>query len=376
MKNTLKILMCLVFAFVLVLGVVSCGDDDEGPTSVVITFDYSEWADAECDEDERDVEIGERIGTLPKASMEGYTFKGWFVEDDFLLLQEDPGALSGLDKIKSSWKPEEDATVYAWFVEATTEDTPSEPVHNCNTAGHVWDTVTTAPTCDAAGTKTLTCKYCKYSNSDAVYQAQNPALGHQWVAEGEIDDGGWTYMALARYRKCHREGCEIQETKPLRNITSYATMTVSNESSNQSGPWPGTAEWPSNLTDGKWDTGPNNKGCAPNGGGPLTIQLTFNTPSEIDQLAMSVVGLGDRDGGTSSKYEIYFWYAGEEDFRADPVATGYLESTNGTKETAECIDRTMDDQPLMAIKIVFPTTRNGEEFFREIAIAVAEDEEE
>jgi hypothetical protein len=136
------------------------------------------------------------------------------------------------------------------------------------------------------------------------------------------------------------------------------------------------AEWPSNLTDNNWDSGPNGKGCAPKGGGPLTIQFIFNTPSEIDQLAMSVAGLGDRDGGNSSKFEVYFWYAAEDDFREDPVATGYFESKHGTKEGAYCIDRTMDDQPLMGIKIVLPTTRNGEEMFREFAIAVAEDAED
>lgn len=369
MKNTLKILMCLVFAFVLVFAAVSCGEKE--PESVVITFDYSEF-DADCDEDERDVDAGAKIGTLPKATLDGYTFKGWFSEDDFALLQEDPDALAELDKIKSSWKPTEDATLYAWFVKASTgDDTPAEPTHNCNTSGHRWVTETTPATCDADGTKTMTCEVCRYSTSDAVYKSQNPALGHQWVEEGAVDDGGWTYIALARQRKCHREGCEYTETKQLQNITSYATMTCTLEA----GAWPGMAEWPANLTDGKWDTGPNNKGCAPKGGGPLTIQLIFNTPSEIDQLAMSVCGLGDRDGGNSSKFEIYFWYAAEEDFRADPAATGYLESTNGTKETAYCIDRTMDDQPLMGIKIVFPTTRNGEELFREIAIAVAPEEE-
>ena len=374
MKNTLKILMCLVLAFSMLFGAVSCGGDGEstGPETVVITFDYSQF-DADCDEDEKEVEVGKKIGTLPKATLSGYTFKGWFVEEDFELLMEDPSAIDGLSKVKTSWKPEEDTTLYAWFVVASSEDDgPAEPVHNCNTAGHRWVTTTTAPTCNADGTKTMECEVCHYSTSDAVYKSQNPALGHQWVEEGQIDDGGWTYMALARYRKCYREGCAVQETKPLKNITSYATMTCTLEA----GAWPGMAEWPSNLTDNKWDTGPNGKGCAPKGGGPLTIQFIFNTPSEIDQLAMSVAGLGDRDGGNSSKFEVYFWYAAEDDFREDPVATGYFESKHGTKEGAYCIDRTMDDQPLMGIKIVLPTTRNGEEMFREFAIAVAEDAEE
>lgn len=372
MKNTLKRVFCLVFAFVFLLGVVACGGND-GETSgaIIITFDYSEF-DADCDEDERELTAGQKIGTLPKATLDGYSFKGWFNEDDFALLQEDPSALADLDKIKSSWKPTEDTTLYAWFVQASTgNDTPTEPTHNCNTAGHRWTESVTPATCGAAGTKTLVCEVCRYSSNDAVYSSQNPALGHQWVAEGQLDDGGWTYMALARYRKCHREGCEYQETKPLKNITSYATMTCTLEA----GAWPGMAEWQANLTDNKWDTGPNGKGCAPKGGGPLTIQLIFNTPSEIDQLAMSVVGLGDRDGGASSKFEVYFWYAAEDDFREDPIATGYFESKHGNQEGAYCIDRTMDDQPLMGIKIVLPTTRNGEEFFREIAIAVAEDAE-
>jgi hypothetical protein len=134
------------------------------------------------------------------------------------------------------------------------------------------------------------------------------------------------------------------------------------------------AEWPSNLTDNKWDTGPSGKGVSPKSGGPLTIQLILDTPTKIDQLAMSVVGRGE--DGYASKFEVYVWYSAESDFGEDPVATGYFESTQGTKETAYCIDRTMDDQPLMGIKIVLPTTRNGKEMFREFAIAVAEDAED
>lgn len=395
MKNTLRILMCLVLVLTFIFGgIIACekkGDEesssveeessesskkkDEGDEEevVIITFDYADFEDAECDEDEREVKPGKGIGALPKPTLSGYTFKGWFTEEDYATLQDDPEA--DVTKIKTSWKPKEDTVVYAWFVEASAAgsgDGSGTSTANCAKGIHSWEYDEVAATCEKAGSLTKRCTVCKERQIDALYAQQNKALGHQWIEEGAIDDGGWTYIALAQQRTCKREGCGKTETKQMKNITSLTQMTVSLEA----GAWPGTADWPGNLTDGKWDTGPNGNGCAPKGGGPLVITMLFNKPSEIDQLAISCVGLGDADGGTSSAFDVFFWYAAEEDFRDTAAVSGYLSSTNGTRETAYCIDRTMDDQPLMGIKIVFEKTLNGVEYFREIAIAQAIEEEE
>ena len=391
MKNTLKILMCIILALTFIFGgIVACDNtpDESSEQSessekeeessekeqepIIITFDYDDWDDVDCDEDERELEPGKKIGTLPKPTLSGYTFKGWFTEEDYASLQDDPEA--DVDKVKTSWKPDEDTVLFAWFVEDTEGDDSGSGTGtaDCSKGIHSWTYDEVPATCDKAGSLTKRCEVCKEREIDVLYAQQNKALGHQWIEEGAIDDGGWTYIGLARQRTCKRDGCGKTETKQLKNITSLTSMTVQLAA----GAWPETSAWPGNLTDGKWDTGPNGNGCAPKGGGPLTITMLFNTPSEIDQIAISCVGLGDKDEGTSSAFDVYLWYAAEEDFREEASNSGYLSSTNGTRETAYCIDRTMDDQPLLGIKIVFKKTLNGVEYFREIALGQTVDEEE
>ena len=179
--------------------------------------------------------------------------------------------------------------------------------------------------------------------------------GHTWSVYDTSNE------ALKASVTC--EICGKTETSNLENITSSATMTCTIDA----GGWPSMAEWPSNLTDDNWDAGYASKGCAPKTGGPLTILLIFNSPTEIDQLAMSVEGRGE--DGYASKFEVYVWYSTESDFGEDPVETGYFLSTNGTKETAYCVDLSSGGKLISGIKIVVPKTLNGEEYFREIAVA-------
>ena len=68
-------------------------------------------------------------------------------------------------------------------------------------------------------------------------------------------------------------------------------------------------------------------------------------------------------------------YADENDFGEASVHAGTILTTNGTRETAYIIDRTMDDRPITGIKIVQATTNNGVEFWREIAVGRIPDEE-
>ena len=365
MKNTIRILMCLALALTMILGLIACS-----PKTATVTFDYSEWEDAECDEDERVLEIGAKIGKLPKPTLDGYKFKGWYTEEEYDLVTSGEDA----EKAKTTLIVEEDITLYAHFEKdlASGDDSSGggssqTGSFDCAKGVHNWATATTEPTCTKAGTKVEECQICHKSNSDAIYSAQNPALGHQWVADGAIDDGGWTYVALARKRECHREGCDEAEIKQLQNITSNATITVSSDA----GGWPALNEWSGILTDGIWEGKPN---AAPRGGSPLTITILFNTPSEVDQIAMSVKGFGE--DGYSSKFEIYLWYANEEDFREEMAVAGAFLETSGTRDGAICIDRTHDDGILQGIKIVMPKPLNGSEFYEEIALAIAPEEEE
>ena len=378
MKNTLKKLLCLLLVFLFIFSTVACskdedeGDDDESSSSekpsssdgpkyeeIIIIFDYSDNEGVVWDEDfdeELVVEANERIGSLPKPTLAGHSFDGWYDEDDV--------------KMRTTTKLDgsvEEVVFYAKFVESAEGDSGSGTNFNCAKGVHNWKTIREPATCDTAGTSTRFCQICNIDEIDAMYSVQNPALGHQWVEDGAIDDGGWTYIALARQRTCKREGCGKKETKQLENLTSQAQLSVSLDA----GAWPGTAEWPAHLTDGKWETGPNNKGCTPKGGGPLTITFLFTKAVEIDQIAISCVGLSD----DKYKIEVYLMYADENDFGEASVHAGTILTTNGTRETAYIIDRTMDDRPITGIKIVQATTNNGLELWREIAVGRIPDEE-
>ncbi len=366
MKNTIRILMCIALALTMILGLIACS-----PKTATVTFDYSEWDDAECDEDERVLEVGAKIGKLPKATLDGYKFKGWYTEEEYELVSTGEDA----EKVKTTLIVEEDITLYAYFEKVVTDDDSSgggstQPGgFDCAKGVHNWATATTEPTCTKAGTKVEECQICHKSNTDAVYASMNPALGHQWVADGAVDDGGWTYVALARKRECHREGCDEAEVKELQNITARAQVNVTLSN----GGWPGASEWASNLTDGKWDTGPNGKGCTPKGG-DVTIDLIFAQPTEIDQIAMSVYGFGE--DGYTSKYEVFIWYMNEDTFRETPTATGAFLRTTGDKDGAVCIDRTQDSELVQGIRIVCKGCKNGEEMFREVTVAIAPEEDE
>lgn len=375
MKNTLKKLLCLLLVFLFIFSTVACSkdenEDDESSSSekpsssngpkyeeIIIIFDYSDYDGVVWDEDfdeELVVEANERIGSLPKPTLAGHSFDGWYDEDDV--------------KMRTTTKLDgsvEEVVFYAKFVESAEGEGGSGTSFNCAKGVHNWKTIREPATCDTAGTSTRICQICNIDEIDAMYSVQNPALGHQWVEDGAIDDGGWTYIALARQRTCKREGCGKKETKQLENLTSLASVTASIDA----GAWPGTAEWPGILTDNVWEGKPN---AAPKGGGPLTITLLLSKATEIDQIAMAVQGFGE--DGYSSKFSIYLWYADEADFGESPVANGAFLTTSGNREGAICIDRSQDDRPILGIKIVQEKTLHGSEYWEEIAIGKIPDEE-
>lgn len=377
MKNTMKKLLCLILALCFTFTfIISCkkdeGDDDDEESDVEITliFDYSEYEGVEWDEDfdeEMVVEANKKVGSFPKPKLDGYKFDGWY-EDT-----EDPDT-----KLRTTTKysgEETEITLYAKFKEDTGDDDDNgSTTYNCAKGVHNWKITTTPPTCTDAGKKLKVCQICNDEESDAIYSSQNPKLGHQWVEAGAIDDGGWSYIALARQRTCKREGCDYAETIQLENLTSNInSLTVSIDA----GAWPGTAEWPAILTDNKWDgKAANQPDAAPKGGGPLTITMLFNKALDVDQLVICAKGLGE--DGYSSKYKIFIWYADEATFPEGEESAKYpgeLLSTHGTKATAACIDLSAEERPILGIKIVFPKTLHGSELFHEIAIARIPDEE-
>ena len=357
--------MCLILALVFSFGgLVACGnkdDDSDEAATVIITFDYSAYEGVVWDEDfdeEMEIEANQKIGDLPKPTLAGYTFKGWYedVEDT-------------TTKLKKTSKFTEDATYYALFAVASTGgETGGETTYNCAAGAHKYEYTYTSPTCTVAGTQTAKCSLCGYQEVDPLYSTlpANKALGHQWVQEGATGDG-WTLMALARKRTCLREGCDYAEEENLENLTANTTLTV--EAVN--GGWPGTSEWPSMLTDGAWGTGQTIGAASPKGG-EVVFTFIFTTPSEIDQIVMDVKGIGEEGG---SDFSIYLWYSGEEDFREEACYTGAWLSTNWGRDNALCVDRSQDDNPLKGIKIVMENATNGQEFFYEMAIARIPDEE-
>lgn len=68
-------------------------------------------------------------------------------------------------------------------------------------------TQTKAPTCTAAGTKTVTCKDCGYSQTESV-----PALGHSFGAWSVTTKATCTKQGVET-RTCTRSGCGAKETR-------------------------------------------------------------------------------------------------------------------------------------------------------------------
>ena len=377
MKNTLKSLLCILLVLCMSFGgLIACGKDDEeeddgdkneGKTEILLIFDYSDYEGVEWDDDfdeEMIVYANERVGEFPKPKKAGHKFDGWY-ED----VEDSDTKLKKTTKYDGS---EEEITLYAKFVVESTGDDSQTSGYDCSKGVHNWDIVETPPTCTAAGTKVKTCLICHDEQLDAIYSSQNKALGHKWIEDGAIDDGGWGYIALARYRACKREGCDHSETKQLQNLTPLGEMTVSIDA----GAWPGTAEWPGRLTDGKWDVNLENKGqnsCAPKGGGPLTITILFNQAQDVDQIAMSVFGYGE--DGYTSKFAVYLYYADEADFGEVAVANGAFLNTTCTREGAYCVDLSENTRKVLGVKIVQEKTLHGSEYFMEIAVGQIPEED-
>ncbi len=372
MKNTIRILMCLALALTMIFGLIACG-----PKTATVTFDYSEWEDAECDEDERVVEIGAKIGTLPKPTLEGYKFKGWYTEEEYDALMSGESAT----KVKTSLIVEDDITLYAHFESTSSggddssgggSDSSGGGVsYNCGAGIHKWQYAYTDPTCEAAGTQTSVCELCSMREIDPLYSTlpANKALGHQWVPDGE-DGDGWTTVALGKKRACLREGCGKTDSISFTNLTGTATFS-------SDGAFYGGANKINLLTDGDWGDGNGGEDCAsPNNTGAFSFTIEFQYATDVDQIAISVCGVGNGTGEPLyDGYEIYLWYADGTDYEELPVRTGYFTPENWGRDNAHLINLETVEKGIIAIKIQVVRTTQGQTFFYEMAVAKVPDEE-
>lgn len=371
MKNTIRILMCLALALTMIFGLIACG-----PKTATVTFDYSEWEDAECDEDERVLEIGAKIGKLPKPTLEDYKFKGWYTEDEYDALMSGESA----EKVKTTLVVEGDMILYAHFESTSTGDDSTgdnnnsggdNVVYNCGAGIHKWQYAYTDPTCEAAGTQTSVCQLCSMKEIDPLYSTlpANKALGHQWVPEGE-DGDGWTTVALGKKRACLREGCTEAETLSFQNLTGAATIS-------SDGAFYGGANKILLLTDGDWGDGNGGEdSCCPNNGGAFSITIEFEYATDVDQIAVSVAGVGNGTGEPLfDGYEIYLWYADATDFDESPVRASYFKPEDWGRDNAHLIDLENVEKGVMAIKIQVVRTTQGQTHFFELAVAKIPDEE-
>jgi hypothetical protein len=309
-----------------------------GIAEATVTFDLSHcWPGASCDEDEKTVIIGLPIGTLPIPTLDGWTFKGWYTQEEINKIYAGETGT----RVKTTFVIEGDITLYPYFIEDAQSES-SETIPPCvdGARNHSWSSPTMIEAnCTSAGKKSQACNICGAVQYDNGYESLNPALGH--------DYGEWKAIPLKLERECEREGCGEKETQILEDITSNATVTVDGDH------W----GYSSGLTDGVWEG--MLTAVSPKGTGPFTITILFNEPTIVDQFALSV--------SSQSLFKVYYWYEDEATFRDEYEDSGAFIRTTNTKETALCLSL-MDKSALNGIKIVVATPTNGQDYFYELAV--------
>lgn len=309
-----------------------------------LIFDYSNYEGVVWDlryEEEITVEIGKKVGELPRPSLDGYTFDGWYKNPEDITTKVDSTFVMS---------KAEDIVLYPLFKRDYSQDANQ----------HIWETTFKSATCTQAGQKLQICTlHPGEVITDSSYSARNPALGHQWSGGQYADYYGWVESTLCKKRSCERAGCGLNEVKEMEDITSLANVTVRLEA----GGWPGVAEWPAILTDGIWEGTETIGGCAPKGGGPLEIQILFDTPQYVDQLAMSVSGV------SGYGYKICIL---DENLNEHTDSYGTFLTSTATKDTAV---RVNIGRRVYGIAIVQEQTSNGVDRFYEIAVGRFPDEE-
>lgn len=381
----MKKLLCLILALACVFcSFVACSSKEEESSSstpssstpseetyIYITFDYSDYAGVVWDddfEDELEVVAGQRVGDLPKPTLAGHTFKGWY---------EDP--TDSDTRIRASSKLSEDTTVYALFEASSSTDpnNPSNPNLNfdCSKGIHNWKYDYTDPTCEAAGTQTMKCELCGYMEIDPLYSTlpANKALGHKWAEDDAFDQEGWTTIPLGKRRACLREGCTKKEFEAFTDLTGTATISTV-------GSFYGGLKADA-LTDGKWGDGRSTQAggdpaLSSTNGTAWSVSFSFSNATDVDQIVFSVHGVGNGTGDPLyNGYEVYLWYADATDYEALPIRTGYFKPGEYGKENAHCIDLSNIEKAVLGVRVDILRGATGQDLFYEVAVAKIPDEE-
>lgn len=356
MKNTLRILLCLVLAFAAVFTMVACdNNDDESSSSssssasvYKIYFDYSDWDGAEADDDfEEEIEVnaGEKIGTLPELTLDGYTFKGWYTEEDYDALLDGDDAT----KIKKSWKPTEDTTLYAWFEaeDASSDDgqqssqTPVTPTYDCESGNHKWGMWSYVdPTCTTAGSKTRSCDLCGERYADPDYPIDNPKTGHAY--------GSYVVGVMKKVATC--ENCGDEDEVTLKNVATSATRTEDTGKGLYGG------QDFAAFANGSWD----DSNMALRGGDYANITFTFNSGYIVEQICVA--------GKGSCGYTVSVWYEGDSDWTQ--IGTGAFNA--GGYENATVFTEIDSTRKVLEVKINMPSSSDGVDYWQECQIGVAQ----
>lgn len=286
MKNTIKLLVSIVLVLSFVLGgFVAC------EKAAIVTFDYTadgEFEDAECDEDEREVVVGEKIGKLPKPELEGYTFVGWFTEEEFELIVEGEEA----SKVKSSMKVEEDMTLYAWFEAEGAGDENGDENNGGNNGGSSCNHTFTKwtyedATCLKVGYRWRECAICGERQQED--DATKPATGHSWNPETDIAMG-----SKVTCKNCPEEQITMYENITGVSLDGQPVLGGAWYSYNGSGV----------LVNGTFDdTGSSVIACKAGG---VTVTAKCKTGVSADFFFVSGDGVGS--------YTVQVLYAGDSDY--------------------------------------------------------------
>ena len=409
-----KVFVAVAIVCLLVFAMVSCGDEttpadqsgnnqnnttpstQQTSSEYVVTLDPG---DGVLDEDELEiiVDAGKRIGTLPKPELEGYSFDGWYEEDDEdfetkiksstlvnsdmtlvahyikypvvtfnagngTVEEEQRAVESGktigtlpvatpqegflfngwyeeddaahATKITSTFKVSGDMTLVAYYV--------TDPNYkNCELGVHSWGRWQyTEADCTNPAKKERECTECGEKETDQQYSIDNPALGH--------DFADWQSAVMGQSRTC--KVCGEKETNSYKNISSKGAIYSVTTSNGQWGDW-------GILNDGNWKNDPSV--CAK--GGSVEIHITLKTAQHLEQIAIC--------GGGTAAYTIYVLYDGASDF--EQFASGTTGNGSG-KDNASTFDFDNDGKLVSEIKINQPNSSYGTDYWYEIALGVKE----
>jgi len=105
-----------IFVGSLVFTIIRNSHRDDGGEKATVTFDLSLWTGAYCDTQSMEVEVGTKIGKLPTPTRDGWTFKGWYTQEEINKIYAGEEGI----RIKTTFVVEGDITLHPYFTEDNT----------------------------------------------------------------------------------------------------------------------------------------------------------------------------------------------------------------------------------------------------------------